>query len=286
MVSIIIPVFNTGFKLEKCLDSVLNQDYNDFECIIVDDGSNDNSGEIADKYGQLDNRFVVVHKSNGGVSSARNLGIRIAKGEWLVFVDSDDVLLPEHLSCMVDATCVDVDIVMTGFRFLHPSEITEHKYTAGKYIGVKAISNFILQSDFLDYQIPWDRMYRNKRSKRDELEFDEKLSLSEDRLFCYNYLIHCKGIATVEKITYIHDGTDVGSLSYRKYPSSMNKHRYRVFKTVISELEKIYVFDALEYNKLSEYLINIYTDLINSYRLEKKIIAYYRTRLLNKLRLL
>ena len=281
-ISIIIPVYNTADKLCRCLDSILEQDYKDFECVMVDDGSSDGSGNILDGYAQRDDRFIAIHKENGGVSSARNKGLEIARGEWLVFVDSDDYLLPNHLSSMLEATEDNIDMVMTGFRFLHPDNITEHVYSKGLYCNKKELSNFIIQSDFLDWQIPWDRMYRNKHNIR----FDEKLSLSEDRLFCYQYLLGCKGIAAINRITYIHDGTDKSTLSYRTCPSSMNEYRHKVFKEAVNALCSVYAKTHQDKKRLMGYMDDTYTTLINAYRSEDRVVKYYITRILYKLGLL
>ena len=281
-VSVIIPVYNTGEKLRRCLDSIIAQEYRNFECIIVDDGSTDVSVAIIDEYAAKDVRFKAVHKKNGGVSSARNYGLKIAKGEWIVFVDSDDYLLPDHISSMMAAVSDDVDLVMTGFSFLHPDKTTEHGYNKARHIGKEAIKRFLLDSEFLRFQVPWDRAYRNK----EKLTFDEKLSLGEDRLFCYNYLMNCRGVATIERITYVHDGTDETTLSYRTYPSSMNKHRLSVFKSAISNLKKNLSIDCKEISLLDFYFEAIYTDLINSYKREGKNLKFYITRILHKLNLL
>lgn len=282
-ISVIIPVYNTPEKkLRRCLDSIIVQSFGDYECIIVDDGSTDCSGEIIDEYSRLDSRFCAIHKKNGGVSSARNYGLEIAKGEWIVFVDSDDYLLPDHISSMMAAVSDDVDLVMTGFRFLHPDKTTEHGYNKARYIGKEAIKRFLLDSEFLRFQVPWDRAYRNK----EKLTFDEKLSLGEDRLFCYNYLMNCKGVATIDRITYVHDGTDETTLSYRTYPSSMNKHRLSVFKSAISNLKKNLSIDCKEKSLLDFYFETIYTDLINSYKREGKNLKFHITRILHKLNLL
>ena len=281
-VSVIIPVYNTGEKLRRCLDSIIAQEYSDLECIVVDDGSTDVSVAIIDEYAAKDVRFKAVHKINGGVSSARNYGLEIANGDWIVFVDSDDYLLPDHISSMMAAVSDDVDLVMTGFRFLHPDKTTEHGYNKARRIGKEAIKRFLLDSEFLRFQVPWDRAYRNKKN----LTFDEKLSLGEDRLFCYNYLMNCKGVATIERITYVHDGTDETTLSYRTYPSGMNKHRLSVFKSAISNLKKHLSIDCKEKTTLDSYCEAIYTDLINSYKKEGKNLNFHATRILHKLNLL
>ena len=96
-ISIIIPVYNVEKYIRKCVDSILSQTYKNLEIILVDDGSLDNCGKICDQYAKIDNRVVVIHKQNGGLSSARNIGIEKATGEYLMFVDSDDSL--EKIAC-------------------------------------------------------------------------------------------------------------------------------------------------------------------------------------------
>ena len=89
-ISVIVPVYNVERYLRKCLDSIIAQTFSDWECICVDDGSPDNSGKILDEYAAKDKRFVIIHKENGGVSSARNAGLDMARGEYITFCDSDD----------------------------------------------------------------------------------------------------------------------------------------------------------------------------------------------------
>ena len=114
-ISVIIPVYNTEQYLSRCLDSILSQSFDDFELLLIDDGSTDSSGAICDSYAEKDSRVRVFHKENGGVSSARNLGLDNAKGEWIYFVDSDDEVLPDGLLTMVNCISEEVDVVMGGF---------------------------------------------------------------------------------------------------------------------------------------------------------------------------
>lgn len=93
MISVIVPVYNAEKYLQRCVDSILKQSFTDFEVLLIDDGSHDRSGELCDEYGDKDNRVRVFHKENGGVSSARNVGLDNALGDWLAFVDSDDTFL-------------------------------------------------------------------------------------------------------------------------------------------------------------------------------------------------
>lgn len=129
--SIIVPVFNTEKYLRQCLDSVLAQTYPDYECIMVNDGSTDNSVEIAQEYCSIDNRFKLIQKDNGGASAARNKGIMAAKGEYLFFLDSDDFVLPYALEDLHKLTKNKPDIVACESYGYNEAEksLFERKYT-------------------------------------------------------------------------------------------------------------------------------------------------------------
>ena len=116
LVSIIVPVYNVEKYLCKCLNSIINQTYKDLEIILVDDGSKDTSGQICDEYASKDNRIHVIHKENGGVSSARNKGLAIATGEWVLFADSDDILPNDALSYYAEVVnTYEVDMVLGSY---------------------------------------------------------------------------------------------------------------------------------------------------------------------------
>ena len=117
IVSIIVPVYNVEKYINRCIDSILAQTFTDWECILVVDGSPDKSGEICDEYSARDSRIRVIHKPNGGVSSARNVGINLATGEWITFVDSDDFIDADSLFSMVELTKhYDADLFCFGIR--------------------------------------------------------------------------------------------------------------------------------------------------------------------------
>ena len=115
MISIIIPIYNVEKYLEKCLDSILNQTYKNLEIILIDDGSTDNSPNICNSYCEKDKRIKIIHKNNEGVSSARNKGIELSKGKYIVFIDSDDYVSNEHIEVLYD--CIisnNVDLVISN----------------------------------------------------------------------------------------------------------------------------------------------------------------------------
>ena len=103
-ISVIVPVYNVEKYLPRCIDSILAQSFTDFELILVDDGSKDSSGKICEAYVTKDDRVKVLHKENGGASTARNAGIEIARGTWICFIDSDDYVLPNYLQGMYERT--------------------------------------------------------------------------------------------------------------------------------------------------------------------------------------
>ena len=241
-ISVIIPVYNTEERLKRCLDSVVAQTFKDFECIVVDDGSKDLSPQIIDEFAAKDSRFTAIHKPNGGVSSARNEGLKVSKGEWVVFLDSDDSIKPNHLEAMLSIVEDGVDIIFTGYeQNIEENKIAKgHQYDRHVYHGKDRIAEFLDSTDVLNYMIPWDRMYRRIVIKNHNLKFDTNLSLSEDRLFCYQYLLHTSGIATISDITYVHDATDQNSLSNRFYPFSVNAYRYDTFVDATEKLMSVY----------------------------------------------
>ena len=124
LISIIIPVYNVEAYLQKCLDSVISQIYRNIEIILVDDGSTDNSGKICDEYAEKDERINVYHQQNGGVSRARNVGLEVAKGQYISFVDSDDYIDCELLQQVVTkANHQEFDIIIFGYNEIKTSGI-------------------------------------------------------------------------------------------------------------------------------------------------------------------
>lgn len=129
IISIIVPVYNTEKYLDKCIQSVLAQTYTNWELLLIDDGSTDSSGAICDKYAAEDNRIRVFHKENGGVSSARNLGLDNAQGEWISFVDADDWIENSMLhDAYQKAMDENAEIIFTDIKY-HYLDIKKIQYT-------------------------------------------------------------------------------------------------------------------------------------------------------------
>jgi len=184
--SIIIPVYNVAPWLPRCLDSIICQDFADWEAVIVDDGSTDSSGRICDEYATLDSRFKVIHKENGGVSTARNAALSQASGKWIWFVDSDDYIVPESLSRLsLFAETTKADTIF----FCHFDVVDD-----------TPVSTLDAIDDIMD--IPKDRFLEKVDSyvnptmlfsraliEKNAIRFTPGIRLAEDLEFQYKYLI-------------------------------------------------------------------------------------------------
>lgn len=197
-ISIIIPVFNTEDCLSSCIESVISQSFVDFELLLIDDGSTDSCGMICDKYSLLDSRIRVFHKSNGGVSSARNLGLNHALGEWIYFVDSDDEVLPDGLQTLVNCISDEVDIVMGGYIEVKEdgeiAEVCEREVLSFS----KSRSVISLYADYGSYYYYcgylWMRLLKNRIIQDEHLCFDTSITIKEDTLFLMQYVCKSNGV--------------------------------------------------------------------------------------------
>ena len=195
--SIIIPVYNVEEYLDRCLGSILDQDFTSYEVILVDDGSTDSSSLICDRYSATDPRFRTLHKPNGGVSSARNAGLELAKGEYIMFLDSDDSLLPYALDDMMDVV-VGEDMVVAGYaafmggvpvKTVRPRATFTYKHTEySKFYQ----DNIRRNCEMLD--APWAKLF--KRKAIGTTRFNESLSYAEDKLFVFTVMAKCSSIKT------------------------------------------------------------------------------------------
>lgn len=214
MISIVIPVYNSECYLVECLDSVLSQTFVDFEVLLINDGSTDNSGEICERYVKKDTRFKVFHQKNSGVSAARNVGIENAKGEWITFVDSDDYIEENFLHCFFK-TQNNCQLVMQGARKVKRKEVSLFfSYNNCVYTLEEILRKYEM---FPYFSMPWSKMFRSDILKKYNLRFDKCLTWGEDTLFVVSYLKYCERIKTVSSINYSYRD-DVQGLSNKKIP--------------------------------------------------------------------
>lgn len=198
MISIIIPVYNTEKYLRRCLYSIIAQTYKDWECILVDDGSEDNSPSICDEYVQKDNRFKVIHKENAGVSAARNDGLDQAKGEWISFVDSDDYLASEFLDKLYQYR--DYDYLVGSYQ-IFPRRV---KMIVGNEVYTSKEFKKFLRPANLYNGYPWGKLFKRSIIEQYHVRFILGLKVYEDYLFNLDYMEHISSVAITPKANYFY----------------------------------------------------------------------------------
>lgn len=222
-ISVIIPVYNSEKYIRECLDSVLSQTYSDFEVLIINDGSTDISGEICEEYAKKDLRISVFHKENGGVSSARNLGLEKAQGEWISFLDSDDWISNDYFKCFKEDIPNKIDWIFLnihknrGFpemavQTIFPKEIINRD---------KFLQNYTVHPHFFG---PCAKFFRRQIIQNRQLKFDENLAYGEDSIFNCEFLTYVNKIYLYGDCFYHQREVD-GSLSFAK--PQLNKDRYK-----------------------------------------------------------
>ena len=236
-ISVIVPVYNVEEYLHRCVDSILFQSYTDFELLLVDDGSPDNCGQICDEYAARDFRVRVFHKPNGGVSSARNLGLDNARGEWIAFVDSDDYIDVDYLAELVAYTKLEnVDFVVTLNTI---SNYTKDSHVMLQHDDLELFSKY----KFQDSGQPWGKLYSNKILEKMGLRFNPNIHLMEDLMFALLYLYEIRRVALIVSDKYIYEAGRPDSLTKRlnTYESELEakKELDRIVQQYVS-LDKCY----------------------------------------------
>lgn len=259
-VSIIIPVYNTEKYLRECLDSIKMQNYVDLEVLMVDDGSKDGSGMICEEYSDIDNRFITIHQQNSGVSSARNTGLSRATGEWVFFIDSDDWIEPDFVFSYTSRIKNNVDLIYGGYTAFGGDRAGIKKCEFKNSLFIDSdLKNAI--PDLLSYCMPWGKMFRMEIIKQNNLLFNELLSLSEDRLFLYQYMSLIKGVAFINYAGYHYRVTD-NSLMSKKYPIEVEQYRMDVLNDASKEIRQkwhLSFFDYLPFYKIqSDFAIDLF----------------------------
>ena len=191
-ISVIVPVYNAEKTIARCIETLLGQTYGNIELLLVDDGSKDGSLAICREYAEKDNRITVIHKENGGVSSARNAGIEMAKGDYILFVDSDDYVEPDYVSAMVTAAKESLGYghiwccfqTVTGYQY---ENAVPNMKSDARYLLFDRTQIMQLHQIWLDTG-PCNKLYRRSILLGHNIRFPEDLSLGEDWLFNLVYL--------------------------------------------------------------------------------------------------
>jgi glycosyltransferase involved in cell wall biosynthesis len=210
-ISVIVPVYNVERYLCQCIESILHQTFTDFELILIDDGSIDNSGLICDEYARKDNRIRIFHKKNEGVSIARNLGLENALGEWITFVDSDDWIDNYLFQTYINNISSDVDSIVVGLIEEHQERKSIRTLSESKCLDM--INALLLLEYSGYYGFVWNRLYKSSIIQENHIMFDPKISFCEDHLFTYEYNRYSSKISILKEAPYHHRILKSGTLS-------------------------------------------------------------------------
>jgi glycosyltransferase involved in cell wall biosynthesis len=188
VISIIVPVYKVEQYLRRCIDSILAQTFINFECILIDDGSPDNCPVICDEYAEQDNRIVVIHQENKGVSAARNAGLDIAKGEWIGFVDSDDWCDEVMFQLLYEnAIKYDVDVSICGARIVSAEHTCTNPLKEVKLICPGITATRMMFSEKLFNTNPFAKLMKAAIFIKNKIRYDTSIKYGEDALLLYEF---------------------------------------------------------------------------------------------------
>lgn len=264
MISVIIPVYNTEKYLRRCIDSVLASDYHDFEILLINDGSTDNSPDICREYSLKDSRIKVFHQKNQGVSAARNHGISIASGEWLIFVDSDDYITKDFLSTISNARYQNADFLL--FDFIKSTDgpckaaspvtpISIRKKGMLKLLQRILVPRRLSPDTNADFRSPCARAYKKSIIDQYGIRFSPRLSVGEDLLFNLEYQLKAVSCVYTPVPVYIYD-VHMGSATHG-FRGDLVKNHARLQKDIKNILIKSDMFSSLEKEFYSYSLENL-----------------------------
>lgn len=235
LVSIILPVYNAEQLLSKCIDSVLNQSFQDYELLLVNDGSKDDSESICRRYADRDARVKYLTKPNGGASDARNYGLKHASAAYVAFIDSDDYAEPEWLQSMVDEI-QGVDLVIQGHYRIDKGvekvrRLTKECITRSQY---RNACDRLLHQTSLGYI--WSMLFKNSIIKDKQILFNTSMKLQEDLDFVLRYLVHTQSIMTIDSVSYHYNYVD------KKYSYTPS-----VAENILSDMKEIIDGESMVY---------------------------------------
>ncbi len=235
-VSIIVPVYRCEPYISRCIESILNQTFADFQLILIDDGSPDKSGEICDKYAEKDNRIKVIHQENKGASAARNRGIREASGEYLMFCDSDDMVSPMWAERLMKLA--DKDTLVMGAYCNNIQALGTEKKLAAEAEKIYAVSDYKFFNNCGIAGYLCNAIYRRDIITENKISLREKShegDYNEDLIFALRYVANIKNIVYTGYSDYLYDvRTDSMSHSFDKYYFAKYREKYQLWRDFIN----------------------------------------------------
>ncbi|MCH5275270.1 MAG: glycosyltransferase family 2 protein [Lachnospiraceae bacterium] len=268
-ISVIVPVYNAEKNMERCVGSVLKQGFSDWELLLIDDGSRDGSAALCDTFALQDARIRVFHKENGGVSSARNKGIDLAKGRYILFLDSDDYLPENYLEALTrqQEAWGEEAFCWTALRLISEN----HQVKEAVYAYGEDSCSIVRRSDVLKLSAryllnaPWNKLYQSEIIRTHSLRMPEDISIAEDLWFNLQYL-EAMGdcpIVILNQVTYFYIRNGEASLDH-----GYRSNYYKIHKKVLAELldysrkwQAPLEDESLYYARYWEYMQNAFSNL-------------------------
>lgn len=276
MISVIVPIYKAEKYLHRCIDSILAQTYTDFELLLIDDGSPDSSGEICDEYAAKDVRVRVFHKPNGGVSSARNLGLDNAQGEWITFCDADDYVTPDWLSAYRKAIAENVDLTIQGYHIIDGDRTIKKELPQSQGYTIdnkrRLIISLMCQGV---YGYLWVKLFRRQLIEQYNIRFDTNSAFREDEQFLSKYLEFATSFKCIDKENYYYtlptsDKRYKGDACYSLLPifQSLDIIYSRELPYEICKIHYVNIKDCAakyiaEGKQLTSYHIDLYRRMVN-----------------------
>ncbi len=249
-VSVIVPVYNGEKAIERCIRSILDQEYKDLECIVVDDGSKDSSPAILDRLAKEDERLKVIHKENGGVSKARNTALEAVSGEYVQFLDADDWIPTDSTKLLVRTMEESGADLTVGYfyRVVGDNVAIQGSITTSNVLSLQEYAQFMMATpaDYY-YGVLWNKLYKADIFKKYELKMDENVRFAEDFIFNLEYLLHVEKVAPLKAPVYYYVKTEGSLVSQGMSLSKLYQMKTNVF-TYYNDFYKN-VLDEKEYRK-------------------------------------
>ena len=202
LISIIVPIYNIEQYLRRCIESILLQTYHEFELLLIDDGSTDESGCICDEYVRKDYRVKTFHKPNGGVSSARNFGVLKSSGDWICFIDSDDWIDVDFLDNYIQHIKNNCDLYIQGFYSNYPDKEIKTVFAPAFYSHNYQVVEYLENTKGVHNGFLWHRLFKSEIIKSYQITFVNGLSFAEDGLFFLEYMRYVRNTMILPELGY------------------------------------------------------------------------------------
>lgn len=257
-ISIIVPVYNAEKYLGRCVESIINQSYNNFELILIDDGSTDRSALICDEFAKKDDRIKVYHIENSGPAVARNIGLSMISGAYLTFVDADDQVINDSYSKLIkELEELDVGMIISSWRVTKENNIYEvylddDILPSGEMIGLISINDEKYGGGY-----PWNKLINIEKIKNKLPKFNNSLYVYEDKVWVLELLKHIDNVKLTKTISY----------NYYIYSSSLSHSSMKIYEKMENKLDALNIILRLlkseNSNYINEFYLIYYASIIN-----------------------